>query len=84
MLRLEARERKLVQDHPACLESMHELAVVYNVQGSNDDAELLLIQALEDRRLKLSDEHPHTQESWHSLAKPPKSREISGLNLAHD
>jgi len=41
----------------------YELAVLYKEQGSYDDAELLLIQALEGRRLKLGDEHPHTLES---------------------
>ncbi|TES92504.1 MAG: tetratricopeptide repeat protein [Anaerolineales bacterium] len=60
------------------------MAVLYKEQGSYDDAELLLLQALEGRRLKLGDEHPHTLESWHSLAKPPKSCEISGLNFSHD
>ncbi len=64
---MEGRERKLGEDHPACFESMHELAVLYKKQGGYDKAELLLIQAIEGRRLKLGDEHPHTLESWNNL-----------------
>ena len=60
---LEARQRKLGQDHPAYFESMHELAVLYREQGLYDKAEPLLIEAVEGRRLKLGDSHPHTKES---------------------
>jgi hypothetical protein len=53
--------------HPACFESMHELAVLYKVQGKYDDAERLLLKAVEGRRLKLGDDHPHTIQSLNNL-----------------
>jgi len=44
---LEGRQRKLGPDHPACLESMHELAVLYKEQARYEEAEKLLLQAVE-------------------------------------
>lgn len=46
---------------------MHELAVLYKEQGNYDQAEPLLLEALEGRRIKLGDTHPHTLESWNNL-----------------
>ena len=66
----EARDKRqttLGSDHPATLESMHELAVLYKEQELYDKAEKLLIEALNGRRLKLGGTHPHTLESWHNL-----------------
>ena len=61
---------------------MHELAVVYKVQGDYDDAEPLLLKAVKGRRLKLGDEHPHALESirnvidlYEAWDKPDKAEE---------
>ena len=76
------RQSKLGNDHPACLDSMHELAVLYKEQGDYDKAEPLLVEALKGRRLKLGDTHPHTLESLKNLIdlykvwnKPEKANE---------
>jgi hypothetical protein len=42
------------------------LAVLYKVQIRYQEAEQLLLEALEGRRLKLGDNHPHALESWHN------------------
>jgi hypothetical protein len=56
-------------DHPACLESKHELSVLYKEQGNYDKSEPLLLETLEGRRLKLGDTHPNTLESMNNLIK---------------
>ena len=55
---------------------------MYKEQARYDDAERLLLEALEGRRLKLGDTHPHTIESFNnlidlykSLGKPEKVKE---------
>ena len=58
---------KLGDDHPDTLESMNDLAILYKEQARYDEAEPLLIQALEGRRIKLGDTHPHTLESISNL-----------------
>jgi len=65
-----------------CLESIRELEVLYKVRVCYDDAELLLLEAVEGRRLKLDDAHPNTLESCHALidlyeawGKPEKANE---------
>ena len=54
-------------NHPWTLTTMNDLAVVYKEQGQFDEAEPLLLEAVEGRHLKLGDTHPHTLESWHNL-----------------
>jgi len=55
------------EDHPDTLESKNGLAVLYKEQGRYDEAERVLIQALQGRRLRLGDQHPHTLESLKNL-----------------
>jgi hypothetical protein len=43
------------------------LAVLYKEQARHEEAEKLLLEAIEGRRLKLGDKHPHTLESWNNL-----------------
>jgi len=64
---LHGRQHKLGPDHPACYESMHELAVLYKEQARYEEAEKYLLKAVEGRRLKLGDTHPHTIESLNNL-----------------
>ena len=66
----EARDKRqttLGSDHPATLETTHELGVLYKEQARYDEAEKLLFEAVEGRRLKLGDGHPHTLESLNTL-----------------
>jgi len=53
--------------YPDTLESKNDLAVLYKEQAKYDEAESLLIEAVEGRRLKLGEKHPHTQESLNNL-----------------
>ncbi len=46
---------------------MHELAVLDKQQNQYDDAETLLLEAVEGRHLKLGDTHPHTLELFKNL-----------------
>lgn len=46
---------------------MHELGVLFKVEGHYVESEPLFIEALKGCRLKLGDTHPHTLESWHNL-----------------
>jgi len=46
---------------------MHELAVLYKEQARYEEAEKLLLEAVEGQRLKLGDNHPHTQKSMKIL-----------------
>ena len=57
----------LGRGHPECFESMHELGVLFEVQGHCDKAEPLLLEAVKGRCLKLGDTHPDTLESWRHL-----------------
>ena len=41
--------------------------MLYKEQGRYDEAEKLLLEAVEGRRLKLGDKHPHTLESLNNL-----------------
>ena len=66
---LEGRQRKLGDDHPACFESMHELAVLYLVQARYEEAEPLLLEAFQGRENKLRPDHPHTIESLNELVR---------------
>jgi tetratricopeptide (TPR) repeat protein len=54
-------------DHPDTLESKNDLAVLYKEQNRYDEAEELLLKAVNGRRLKLGGAHPHTLESWQHL-----------------
>jgi hypothetical protein len=56
--------------------------MLYKVQERYEEAEPLLLDAVEGRRLKLGDTHSHTLESWHNLielneawGKPEKTKE---------
>jgi tetratricopeptide (TPR) repeat protein len=80
--RLKGRQCELGDDHPDTLESMNDLAILYKEQARYDEAEQLLLKAVEGRRLKLGDTHPFTLESWHNLielyeawGKPEKAKE---------
>lgn len=64
---LDGRRWKLGADHPACLESKHELAVPYISQARYEDAEPLLLDAFPGRETKLGPEHPLTIESLNQL-----------------
>lgn len=55
------------EDHPDTLESKNDLAVLYKEQARYDEAEKLLLEAIEGRRLRLGDTHPHTVESMNNL-----------------
>jgi hypothetical protein len=61
---------------------MNGLAIVYKEQARYQDAEELLLEAVEGRRLKLGDTHPHTLQSINNLIalyeawdKPKKAEE---------
>jgi tetratricopeptide (TPR) repeat protein len=41
--------------------------MIYKEQARYDEAEKLLLEAIEGRRLKLGDTHPHTQQSLNNL-----------------
>jgi hypothetical protein len=41
--------------------------VLYKEQERYEEAESLLLEAIEGRHLKLSDTHPHMLESWNNL-----------------
>ncbi|UCC97418.1 MAG: tetratricopeptide repeat protein [Phycisphaerales bacterium] len=76
------RQLKLGNDHPDTLESKNDLAVLYKEQAEYQEAEDLLLEALEGRRLRLGGTHPHTLESWNNLIglyeawnKPEKAKE---------
>ena len=64
---MEGRQRKLGEDHPAYLESIHELAVLYVRQARYDEAEQLLLKTVDGRMQKLGLQHPHTLESINNL-----------------
>lgn len=57
------------RNHPARLESMQELAILYKEQARYVEAEPLLRRTLEGPRLKLGDKHPHMQQSLNNLIK---------------
>ncbi|OHB62893.1 MAG: hypothetical protein A2168_04855 [Planctomycetes bacterium RBG_13_50_24] len=74
--------RILLEDHPATLQSKNDLAVLYKEQAHYEEAEKLLIEAIEGHRLKLGNTHPHTLESLNNLIdlyearnKPEKAEE---------
>ena len=46
---------------------MIDLAVLYKEQGRYEEAEPLLLAAVEGRHLKLGEKHPHTLESLNNL-----------------
>ena len=61
---------------------MHELAVLYKQQAKYQEADELLLEAVEGRRLTLGDRHPPTQQSLNNLIdlyeawnKPEKAEE---------
>jgi Tetratricopeptide repeat len=50
-------------NHPDTRESKSDLAVLCKEQGRYEEADKLLLEAVEGRRLKLGDKHPFTLES---------------------
>ena len=70
------------KDHPETLETTTDLAMLYKEQVRYDEAEPLLLEAIQGRRLKLGDTHPRTLESLNNLIdlyeswnKPEKAKE---------
>ena len=49
------------------LETKNDLAVLYKEQAHYEEADPLMLEAVEGKRLKLGDKHPHTQESMNNL-----------------
>ena len=79
---LDGRQRKLGNDHPATLESMHDIGKLNLEQGQYEEAEAKLIEAYEGRTGKLGPEHPHTGETveclvklYEAWGKPAKAKE---------
>ena len=75
-------QRELGEDDPSTLGSMNALGVLRRKQRQYDEAESLLIEALEGRRIKFGDDHPDTLESRNNLIelyeawdKPEKAEE---------
>jgi len=68
VMAMEKRKRKLGDDHPDTLTSMHNLADTYVQQGRWGEAEALCLVVVERRKLVLGDDHPDTLESIASLA----------------
>jgi tetratricopeptide (TPR) repeat protein len=58
----------LGEDHPDTLGSMNHLADLYGDQGRNDEAEPLLLEALETSKRVLGDDHPYTASTLYNLA----------------
>jgi tetratricopeptide (TPR) repeat protein len=58
----------LGENHPDTLESMNNLALLYDNQGQYDKACPLYIQCLKKRKSTLSENHPHIISSMHNLA----------------
>jgi hypothetical protein len=74
VLQRQTQSKELGPDHPHTLESMHELAVLYNEQELYDKAEPLLRKAVEGRREKLGNTHPQTQDSIKNLIETYEAR----------
>ena len=62
------RKQKLGADHPDTLESMNDLALLYDIRGHYEEAEALYKQALEGFRVKLGADHSLTLDSMNNLA----------------
>ena len=65
---LAIRKRMLGEAHPATLESMDHLAVLYRKEGNYAEAEPLRIKFLEARRRVLGELHPETLDAMNNLA----------------
>jgi Tetratricopeptide repeat len=65
---MEARKKKLGEDHPSTLTSMANLASTYRDQGRLDEAEELGVQVMEGCKKKLGEDHPDTLTSMNNLA----------------
>ena len=61
------RKAKHGDKHPETLETLNDFGVLRREQKRNEEAEDLLLNAVESRRLKLGDTHPHTIESLNNL-----------------
>jgi serine/threonine protein kinase/tetratricopeptide (TPR) repeat protein len=57
----------LGEDHLCTLAWIHKLGVFLQEHHRYEEAEPILLKAVEGRRLKLGDTHPHTIESWNNL-----------------
>jgi tetratricopeptide (TPR) repeat protein len=63
------RKRLLGDNHPDVATSLNNLAGLYLSQGRYEEAEPLLLQALELDKQLLGDNHPHVSSSLNGLAK---------------
>ena len=59
----------LGEEHSDTLQSMNNLALLYQNQGRHDEAEPLYVKTLEVRRRVLGEKHPKTLLSMKRLAK---------------
>jgi tetratricopeptide (TPR) repeat protein len=64
---VEVRRRVLGPEHPDTLQSMNNLAVLYNKQGKHTQAEALFTQVLEPVRRVLGKDHPDTLTTLNGL-----------------
>ena len=64
---LEKRRAVLGKEHPATLEALSDIGVLYRRMGKHDAALPLLQQALSARRQLLGDDHPDTLQSMQYL-----------------
>ena len=65
---VEIRQATLAEDHPARLNSQHELAMAYRANGQIKEAVALLEQVAEIRETMQAEDHPDRLASQHALA----------------
>src|SRR5205807_1216345 len=65
---LKIHEQQLGPEHPDTANSLNNLAGLYNNQGKYEQAEPLLVRALEIREQQLGADHPDTAGSLYCLA----------------
>ncbi|MBC8218373.1 MAG: tetratricopeptide repeat protein [Planctomycetes bacterium] len=63
----EAPKDKICENHPVTLETKNDLSILHEEQAQYNEAESLLLEAVEGRCLKLGDTHTRTQESLENL-----------------
>ena len=57
------RKKLLGEEHPDVASSLNNLASLYYYQRRDEEAEPLLLQALDMRKKLLGDKHPYTQKT---------------------
>jgi hypothetical protein len=65
---VEARKKKLGEDHPNTLISIEGLAFIFWNQRRRHEAEKLQVHVIESRKTKLGEDHPDTLTSMSNLA----------------